>query len=173
MTRRFSIARGFLWLFVIALGIAIGGGLYETLVVLPLWGATPPNSVIAYHQHTATNPSFALNPGGRFWMFVTPLTALLALAALLSGLKTRAEHRRWRLLGTGLTLFVEVFTFTWFVPNLLLLLSDRVLTMPPDELRSLTTWWMGLNWVRVVLASTAWLAALRALTIPPEAGNPT
>jgi hypothetical protein len=36
MTRRFSIAQIFLWFFVIFLGIAIGGELYEQLVVMPL-----------------------------------------------------------------------------------------------------------------------------------------
>ncbi len=36
MTRQFSIAQILLWLFVIALGIELGAGLYETLVVMPL-----------------------------------------------------------------------------------------------------------------------------------------
>jgi hypothetical protein len=66
MTRQFSISQIFLWLFVIALGIEIGAGLYETLVVLPLWTSAPPASVTAYHQHNAANPQFTLNAGGRF-----------------------------------------------------------------------------------------------------------
>ncbi len=169
MIRQFSVAQIFLWLFVIALGIEIGAGLYETLVVMPLWTTAPPDSVIAYHQHNAANPQFALNAGGRFWMFNTPLVGLLAIATLVTGLKTRPEHRKWRIVGTVLTLIVVVFTFAWFVPNIILLTGKGVMAMSPDEVTSLANWWVGLNWVRVVLYSAGWLAALRALSIPPRA----
>jgi len=89
MAKQFSIAQIFLWLFVIALGITLGGGLYETLVLMPLWDTAPPNSVTAYYQHNVANPQFAPNQGGRFWAFIMPLTGLLAIATLLSGLRTR------------------------------------------------------------------------------------
>lgn len=51
MSKEFSIAQIFLWLFVIALGIELGAGLYETLIVMPLWAGAPPDSVTAYYQH--------------------------------------------------------------------------------------------------------------------------
>ncbi len=168
MTRQFSIAQILLWLFVIVLGIAIGGGLYEQLVVMPLWSVAPPDSVIAYHQHNVANPHFTLNQGGRFWIYVMPLLGLLTIATLLSGLKTRLEHRKWRIAGTILTLIVVVFTFAWFVPNIIKLTGEGVMAMSPDEVASLTNWWAGLNWVRAVLFLVGWLAALRALTIPPK-----
>ena len=168
MTRQFSIAQIFLWLFVIALGIELGAGLYETLVVMPLWAAAPPDSVIAYYQHNAANPQFALNAGGRFWMLATPLVGLLAIATLLSGLRTPFEHRKWRIIGTVLALIVVVFTFIWFVPNIIRLTGESVMQMNPDEVSSLTNWWVRLNWVRAVLYSAGWLAALRALSIPPK-----
>ncbi len=167
MTRQFPIAQIFMWLFVIALGITLGGGLYETLVVMPLWDTAPPDSVIAYHQHNAANPQFALNAGGRFWIFLTPLLGLSAIAALLSGLRTRPEHRKWRIAGTVLTLIVVVFTFIWFIPNIIQLTGRGVMAMSPDEVTSLTNWWVGLNWVRAVLYAAGWLAALRALSIAP------
>ena len=168
MTKQFSIAQIFLWLFVIALGIELGGGLYETLVVMPLWSAAPPDSVTAYYQHNVANPQFTLNAGGRFWMFFTPLVGLTAIAALLSGLKTPAEHRRWRIVGTVLALIVVVATFAWFVPNIIKLMSKDVLTMSADEIASVTNWWVRLNWVRAVLYAAGWLAALKALSIPPK-----
>ena len=168
MIRQFSIAQIFLWLFVIALGIEIGAGLYETLVVLPLWTSAPPDSVTAYHQHNAANPQFTLNAGGRFWMFATPLVGLLALATLLSGLRTRPQHRQWRIAGTILALVVVLSTFAWFVPNIIRLQSKDVMVMSPDEVASLTKAWVNLNWVRVVLYVSGWLSALRALSISPR-----
>ncbi len=119
MAQRFSIAQIFLWLFVIVLGIVLGGGLYEQLVVMPLWSLTPPDSVVAYHQHKVAYPQFAMNPGGRFWMFFMPSAGLLAIATIISGLKTRPEHRKWRLLAAILALIVVVFTIAWFVPNII------------------------------------------------------
>jgi hypothetical protein len=60
-----------LWLFVINLGIALGAGIYESRVVIPLWENTPPQ----------TWP----NTGLLFWVYVTtvPLT-LLTLANLVA-----------------------------------------------------------------------------------------
>ena len=164
-TRQFSLAQIFLWLFVIVLGLEIGAGLYETLVVLPVWTLTPPESVLAYHQHTLAYPQFALNAGGRFWMFFTPLTGLLAIAALVSGLKTRAEHRKWRVIATVLALLVVGFTFAWFVPKIMILGRGGP-GLSGEHIASLTNWWVRLNWVRVALYATGWLSGLRALTIP-------
>ena len=158
----------FLWLFVIALGIEIGAGLYETRVVLPLWTGAPPDSVTAYYQHNAANPQFALNAGGRFWMGATPLVGLLAVATLLSGLRTRPPHRKWRMAGTILAIVVVGSTFAWFVPNIMRLNSKDVMAMSGDAVANLTHWWVRLNWLRVVVYSTGWLCALRALSIPPK-----
>ena len=55
-----------LWFFVIVLGIEHGAGLYETLVVLPLWNLEIQDSVISYYQHNEANPQFALSAGPRF-----------------------------------------------------------------------------------------------------------
>jgi len=161
----------FLWLFVVALGIMIGGGLYEQLVVMPLWQTAPPDSVIAYYQHNVANPQFTLNQGGRFWAFIAPVVQLLAIATLITGLRTRAEHRRWRITGTVITLIVGVSTIIWFVPNILQLLGEGVMTMSGDEVSSLANRWVSLNWVRAVVSLAGWLAALRALTIPPRVEN--
>ncbi|MET0754069.1 MAG: DUF1772 domain-containing protein [Pyrinomonadaceae bacterium] len=168
MSKQFSFAQILLWLFVISLGIELGAGLYETLVVMPMWAAAPPDSVLEYYRHNAANPQFTLNAGGRFWMFATPLVGLTAIAALLSGLKTRSEHRKWRVAGTILAIIVVISTFAWFVPNIIKLFSEAVTRMSADEITSLTNWWVRLNWVRAVLYAAGWLAALRALSIPPE-----
>jgi Domain of unknown function (DUF1772) len=168
MKRQFSIEQILLWIFVVALGIELGGGLYETLVVMPVWVSSPPDSVIAFYRHNAANPQFALSAGPRFWMFMTPLVGLSALAALFSGLRTRPEHRKWRIAGTVLALVVVVATFAWFVPNIIRLNSEAVLTMSGEDVKSLTNWWVRLNWVRAVVYSAGWLAALKAFSIPSK-----
>jgi Domain of unknown function (DUF1772) len=155
-----------LGLFVIILGITVGGGLYETLVIMPVWTHSPPDSVLAYYHQNLAHPQFAINQGGQFWIYVTPLLGLLAVATLVTGLRTGAVHQRWRIVAAALTLVVVVFTFTWFVPNILVLMGEGVTRLDREAVTSLTNWWVRLNWVRVVFYVTAWLAALRALTLP-------
>lgn len=154
------------WLFAIALGIELGAGLYETLVVVPVWSAAIPDSVTAYYQLNVTQPQFALNAGPRFWMFFTPTLGLLSIATLLSARGTNSLHRKWRVAGAGLTLFVVLCTFAWFVPNIIKLLGPDVLTMTREDLASTANAWVNLNWVRVMLGVSAWLLSLRAFSIP-------
>jgi hypothetical protein len=165
--QQFSLAQLFLWLFVIVLGIELGAGLYETLVVLPLWSQSPPESVIAYYNHNKEFPQFALNAGGRFWMVNTPLTGLTALAALISGFGTQPAHRKWRIIASVLALIVVIWTFAWFVPNIMLLYFHAT-EVSGEQLAGVANWWVRLNWIRVVIYSAAWLAALYTMTIPPR-----
>ena len=166
MPNQFSIPQIILWLFVIMMGIEIGAGLYETLVVMPVWSTSPPDSVLAYFHHNVANPQFILNAGGRFWLIFTPLTGLLAIATFLSGLKTAPEHRKCRMLGSGLAIIVVAATFAWFVPTLMILMGEAAPKLGGDEITRLTNWWVRLNWVRVVVYMAGWLSALRALTLP-------
>lgn len=166
MAAKFSISQLTLFIFVIVLGIELGAGLYEALVVLPIWISAPPDSVLAYHAHNLANPEFVLNSGRRFWMMSTPLTGLTGIIALLTGLKTAPRHRMWRTIGTVLAVIVVIATFVWFVPNLIKLLSDTVTTLPRDEVTRIATWWVRLNWLRAAVYFVGWIAALKALTIP-------
>jgi hypothetical protein len=166
MPQKFSIAQIILWLFVMCLGIEIGAGLYEALVVVPVWASAPPDSVLAYFHRNVANLQFALNPGGNFWLIFTPLTGLLAVVTLLSGLKTAPGHRKWRIAGTVLAIIVVAATFAWFVPTIIILMSEEVTKLSGATITSKTNWWVRLNWVRAAAYIIAWVAALRALTIP-------
>ena len=168
MAKLSSIGKIFLWLYVISLGVELGAGLYETLVVMPLWQTAPPDSVIAYYQHNAANPQFTLNAGGRFWMVATPLVGLTSIAAFLTGFRTRSEQRKWLIIGTVLGFLVVVWTFAWFVPNIMKLHGPSVLAMSPDEVASLANNWVRFNIARIVVYSTAWLATLRAFSLSSE-----
>ncbi|HMJ08029.1 MAG TPA: anthrone oxygenase family protein [Pyrinomonadaceae bacterium] len=170
MPENFSFARLFIWVFVIVLGIELGAGLYETLVVLPTWTYEPPASVLEYYKHNAAFPQFAIIAGPRFWMFQTPFLGLVSLITIITGLRTDPEHRKWRIIGAGLALFVVVCTLAWFVPNLLSLIGDGVTKMSSEQITSVTHLWVRLNWVRVIVYSAAWLAGLKAMTVPVSRG---
>jgi hypothetical protein len=161
LPENFSFACLFIWIFVIVLGIEIGAGLYETLVVLPTWTPDP----LASYRHSIEFPQYAITAGPRFWMFQTPFLGLVSLITMITGLRTNSEHRKWRLIGAGLALLVVAATLTWFVPNLLSLIGEGVTRMSGDQITSVTSLWVRLNWLRVVVYSAAWLAGLKAMTI--------
>jgi hypothetical protein len=163
MPEKLSFAKLFIWLFVIVLGIELGAGLYETLVVLPTWTPDP----LASYLHSTEFPQYAITAGPRFWMFQTPFLGLVSLVTIVTGLRTEPEHRIWRMLGAGSALFVVVATFVWFVPNLLSLIGEGVTKMSAEQASSLTTTWTRLNWVRVAVYSAAWLAGMKAMTVRP------
>lgn len=166
-----KISSTILWLFVIAIGLEMGAGLYETIIVVPLWANSAPGSVAAYYQLNTLNPEFALNAGPRFWMFFTPTVGLLAIATLLTGFRTSPEHRKWRIAGSIIAIFVIGITFAWFVPNIIRLTYD-VPNMSPSEIAVTTKWWVNLNWGRVVFGFAAWICTLQAFRIPQELPSP-
>ncbi len=150
-----------LYLFVVILGLDLGGGLYEMRVVMPMWM----RAFVDRAPDALAYMKVAPDAGPRWWIFVTPTVALMALAALLSGLRTPDPHRTWRLAATILELVVVTTTFVYFVPNIIQMMSPSN-GLPPDVLAAKARLWAQLNWGRAVLTAVAWVMALRALSLP-------
>ena len=49
------IAQVLLWLAVVGLSVWVGGTLYQMLVIMPMWSASPPESVRAFFLGTRCN----------------------------------------------------------------------------------------------------------------------
>ena len=52
-----------LWVFVVALSLQTGAGLYEMRVVTPLWSGAPPASVRGWNAEAR----YAVEPRAKFW----------------------------------------------------------------------------------------------------------
>ena len=162
-----KIAKLILWIFVPLVSIEIGAGLYESIVIIPMWMGGAPDSVIKFYELYAANPQFALRAGQKFWMFLTPAVALFALATFISGFKTSPQHRRWRLVGSGILVLIVAMTFAWFVPNIMRLTYD-VPTMSTAEITTTAALWVKLNFIRCILSVIGLLCILRALSLPSD-----
>ena len=144
-----------LWLFVINLGVVFGAGIYEHRIVLPGWIST---ADAAGHW----NPDAARqdDPGLRFWVFVStmPLT-LLTLANLFLAWRSSGPIRGWWLAAAGLALADRLFTFSYFIPTMV-----GLMTTPdsPDSAAAAMRW-VSLNYLRHAIVLAAWLAALHSL----------
>ena len=147
------LPRVLLWLFVINLGTAFGAGIYESRVVVPRWQNIPPQ----------TWP----NTGLEFWVYVTtvPLT-LLTLANLVAAWLDRGPRRYWWLGAAAISVVERIWTFSYFIPTMFRLMSTA--DLPEAEVNATLSQWLLLDYGRHALTLAAWLAALKALSLPGE-----
>lgn len=151
-------------LYVVTLGIAVGGGLYEARVIVPLW----------YRGRNGDEPVWdaqcarTADPDRRFWMYVTtiPLT-VLTVASLVLAFQLNDPRRTCWLAAAGVILLERIATFTYFMPSLQRLQEDEFLR--PEAARVMVSWWILLNWMRNLTYAACWLAALLAFALdePP------
>jgi hypothetical protein len=147
-------------LLLIMMGLEIGAGLFDALVIVPLWSHDPQ----AAHVFWMANPQFAPQPGPHWWMFSTPATGLLALCTLfLAGRLPRPQRKLLRI-GAALAFALVALTFAWYVPLLLQLQGPQVLAWAPDVASHKAALWVGWNWVRAFAYILAWLFVIRAAT---------
>ena len=108
MTRHQRISKWSVVLLCLSSALALGGGVYETVVLMPLWSASPPASFSIIQPGTGV-------PLQTFWIPVHAAITVLSLAALvltwrdrrvrrwlLSGLASYLVMRAWRNLSTCL-----------------------------------------------------------------------
>jgi Domain of unknown function (DUF1772) len=150
-----------LWLFVINHGIAFGAGLYEQRVIMPQWFSRSSESGIRVNSAVMRST----DTGRTFWAFVTtvPLT-LLTLANLSVAWQSAGPRHDWWLGAAVITLVERIATFSYFIPTAVRLM--RADALPSVDADAMASQWMALNHVRAALGLIAWLAALRALSLP-------
>lgn len=139
-----------LWLFVIFLGISVGAGLYEARIMVPIWYDTPPETW--------------LNTGIAFWAFVTtgPLT-LLVLAGLYCAWRSTGPVRPWWLAALAVSVVERIATFAYFIPTMAWLQGQT--GDAGAAVTSTLETWTFVNHGRHVLSISAWLLALKALSL--------
>jgi len=147
-------------LFMVSLlaAMELGGSFYEALIVYPAWSASPPGSLALLQGPNGVNST-------PFWIPIhVGLEILLVLALVLNW---RARGRRnLLLLGLGIHALVRVWTFMYFVPEILAFMS-----VPPDgpysaELVARTATWGMLGWIRRGLIALDSVVLLLALMRP-------
>jgi hypothetical protein len=155
-----------LWLFVVFLGVALGAGLYESRIMLPLW-LTPTDAGDLYWDAEAAR---AADTGVNFWVYVTtvPLT-LLTLAGLILARGSHGELRRWWLIAGLISLADRLFTFGYFIPTMVTLMAADGLEQAEAVPQAMQ--WQSLDVVRDSLSLLAFLAALKALSVLGVAGD--
>lgn len=168
MADRKDITRAFLWLAVLAGGPLLGAKLFDLIVLAGAWSAHPPVSL-------------AMMPYGKAWpvdtgVFFIPLSAVMLLAgfgALVAGWRTPWRYRWLLCLPSIGILLLLILTVVAFWPMNAALFHHGI-DSPKDTITdaqsiAMARRWVTLDWVRVAGATAAFVAPLRALTLPwPE-----
>jgi Na+/phosphate symporter len=135
----------------------IGGGLYEDLVILPVWTSAPPLSLYIYQGNYGIN-------SGVFWGIIHPVTILLLIVALISNWRTARRKQ----IVTVLIFYVVVLVVTaiYFIPELLRLISTHYENRIDAGLKSRAVTWGILSVIRLIGCIFLSFILLSSLTKP-------
>lgn len=152
---KIHLAKWMLILLCFSMAAAIGGGLYEHIVLMPLWSASPPASFSVIQPGTGV-------PLQRFWI---PVHAAITLFIILSLLLTWKEIRVRRLLLTGLGSYIimRVWSGLFFIREMLEFQKVPLDSLPSAELSARVASWAFWSWFREPLDIISFLCFLLAL----------
>ena len=106
---RHKLAFGLLIASVFAWGIWCGGRVSNELMTVPIWSASPPESLKAYREL----PRKGSVP---FFLIVHPLFVALAIGATLAAWKSARQARKWLALSALIAVAVTIFLMFYLTP---------------------------------------------------------
>ena len=161
MKTRNRIAQVLLWLAVLGLSAWFGGTLYQMLVIVPMWSASPPETVRAFFLGTRYNETI--------WNFFGPPFMAGRFAPLLGALVAAwhlPRHRRWLLVAVVCMAFGVVFTLAYIYPINEVLFAQAGGDRSPEEVKAMARQWVMADRARFGVCVIGFLALLRALSVP-------
>lgn len=161
MSHRDRVLVLMLWLTIIGLGSWAGGTLYQMVEVVPVWSASPPDSVRTFFRDT--------DFGRRKVRFFGPATMAarnLPLILALAAAWPRPRHRAWLLLAVSCFAFTLILTLAYVYPINAVLFNQAGGSGSDSEIRSMATRWVFADRVRFVVGLIGLFAVLQAFRLP-------
>lgn len=161
MKPRDRITQLLLWLAVLGLSIWVGGTLYQMLVIVPMWSASPPESVRTFFLGTRYNETI--------WNFFGPRFMAARLVPLLGALLVgwhRRQLRKWLLVAALCMAVGVVFTLAYVYPINEVLFAQAGGHHNAGEIQAMVRQWIWADRLRFAVGMIAFLCLLRALSIP-------
>ena len=152
---RTSAAKWSLVLLCFAMACAVGGGLYEHMVLMPLWSSAPPSSFSIIQPGTGV-------PLQHFWVPVHIAITVLLLFSLVLAWRER-KVRLFLFIGLAPYLVMRVWSVLFFIPEMLSFQKVPLDSPPSAELLERVAAWTSFTWYREPLAAIAFLSFLLAL----------
>jgi hypothetical protein len=150
-----------LWYAVFAWGIWLGGTIYQMVVVVPMWSASPPESLRAFLQGTDYNRTIYHFFGPSFIAArIIPLILALALAWNLP------KHRAALGVAAVCTLAIVGFTLAYIYPINAVLFDQAGGDHSAVEIAAMARTWIWADRLRLGVGIVAFVAILRAFKLP-------
>jgi hypothetical protein len=151
-----NLAQWSVILLCLSMALAIGGGLYEHMVLTPLWSASLPSSFAIIQPGTGV-------PLQKFWIPVhTAITVFLILSLVLTW--RQMEVRRLLLIGLGSYLVMRVWSGLYFIREMLAFQKISIDSPPSAELSARVASWTFWTWFREPLDIISCVCFLFALS---------
>jgi hypothetical protein len=146
------------WLLILlcfSMAAAIGGGLYESIVLIPLWSKSPPSSFSIIQPGTGV-------PLQQFWV---PVHAAITLFLILALVLTWRDLTVRRLLLVALVAYIvmRVWSGLFFIPEMLAFQKIPLDSPPSAELSARVARWTFWTWFREPLDIISFFCSLSAL----------
>lgn len=138
-----------------AMAGAIGGGLFEHIVLTPIWSAEPPSSFAIIQPGTGV-------PLQRFWIPVHAAITLFVLTTL-SLTWTNVPVRRLLLIGVASYVVMRAWSGVYFIREMLAFQRIPVDSVPSAELTTRVSRWTYWSWFREPLDIITFACFLLAL----------
>jgi hypothetical protein len=158
MRERVSEISLMLWIF--AIGVIIGGTIFQMFVIVPEWSGNMPDSLIQFFR--GTNWAEAQ---GRFWQFQPfYLGYFCGFIALIAGWHNKSR-RIWLLVSILLGIIAFLSTVFYFMPyGVVPLFFKGGEGLSPEEIVRGANDWIFWNKVRFVVLVLCFFSALKALS---------
>jgi hypothetical protein len=151
-----------LWLWVLTVTILMGGGVFEHLVLTPLWAGSPPDSVTQWPYGVVQATFFGV---------MSPLSFLLSLGVIIASRWMPRQQRKWALGGSLSMLVLGIATVAFFIPILQQTQGTRGAGLSGEEITALVNQFKTWNTARWLLAIGSWAAGWRALFLYGSAAS--
>jgi hypothetical protein len=156
---RYKLATALLVASIIVWGIWCGGQVFNELMTVPKWSASPPGSLKAY----AELPS---KGGAPFFPLFNPLFAVLAVGATLAAWKSARRARKWLLLSALTAIVVCISLILYLAPHVGSMFRHSVAgDLPAAEIIAGVEQWMLGNRIRLVVELFGFAFSIIALRV--------
>jgi hypothetical protein len=156
---RHKIASGLLIASVIVWGIWCGGQVFNELMTVPKWSASPPASLKAY----AEMPS---KGGAPFFPLFNPLFVVLAVGAALAAWKTARRARKWLALSALIAVALLISLAFYLAPLVQSMFGHSVAgDLSANEIAAGVERWKLGNRIRLVVELFGFACSVVALRV--------
>lgn len=151
---RLILAKWSLILLCLAMAGAVGGGFYESILVMPLWSASPPSSFAIIQPETGVLLQ-------DFWIPVHTAITIFVVSSLILAWK-EADTRKFLLIGLVSYAIMRIWSAFFFIPEMLEFQKTPLGSPASAELSARVESWTYWTWFREPLDVISLLCFLLA-----------